>query len=530
VGRRPEIHDWGAGLFLRSLTERWLVRLGLGSTIARNSMLLIGAQVLAQGINTVVAIFLARFLEDERSGILRFVTMYSLLFTVLAELGLTRSAIQQMARGEKAQVGSMLGHMVVLRIFSSMVFIAVLWASLVLPGNSSRVSGQEKYLIMLFSCSAVCQAFRRNSEAVFQGTERMHYQAVFLVVNRTLTAICIFGVLWFHGRDALAATNSPETFRLLSWIVGAYCFTDFADCVWSWVAARRLARPVYSWDWKPKLSLLKAGWPFALQILAGQIYYYIGNPMLNYLAQGSPEFIKGQIGCYAVAYSVVLVLIMIPVNITQALFPPMSRAYHEQNHVRLFSLFRYGFGLLILVGTPLAALLYLFSGEMVTLLYGRSFDAAIPMMKILAWSLVFSFINVPLSNLLAASDRQKFVNIAVFSGAAFTIVLNYLLIPKYSGIGASFSTMLTEGFCLLITASLVFWKYARHVFSRILMAIISVQIVGVALCLSVGGSPLALRVVCGMLFLAINSVGVIALMSNRRMKLPEPHTKTPKAD
>jgi O-antigen/teichoic acid export membrane protein len=143
----------------------------------------------------------------------------------------------------------------------------------------------------------------------------------------------------------------------------------------------------------------------------------------------------------------VLVLTQIPINLTYAIFPQMSRAFHLGDTSRLFSLFRFNFQLMLLVGTMVALPFYLFRREFIINIYGLQFWPSAHMMGILMWTLPFGFLNTALGNLLASSDRQHSVNIATIVAAAFNVLINVIMIPRYGAIGSSWATFATEVTC-----------------------------------------------------------------------------------
>ncbi len=53
-------------------------------------------------------------------------------------------------------------------------------------------------------------------------------------------------------------------------------------------------------------------------------------------------------------------------------------------------------------------------------------------------------VNIFLGNPMMAWGKQKEYAIAISFGAITNIILNFILIPKYSYIGAAFATLLSE--------------------------------------------------------------------------------------
>ena len=65
-------------------------------------------------------------------------------------------------------------------------------------------------------------------------------------------------------------------------------------------------------------------------------------------------------------------------------------------------------------------------------------------MQILIWTVVFLFINGVATSLLNSIGKEYDVTKIYIIAAIFNIVVNYFLIPKYTYIGASVATVLSE--------------------------------------------------------------------------------------
>jgi len=69
---------------------------------------------------------------------------------------------------------------------------------------------------------------------------------------------------------------------------------------------------------------------------------------------------------------------------------------------------------------------------------------------ILAWALIFIFINLLLINILTIFKKQKKVAIITASGAIVNIIANLFLISMYGFIGAAIATVLAEALVFIM--------------------------------------------------------------------------------
>ena len=95
-----------------------------------------------------------------------------------------------------------------------------------------------------------------------------------------------------------------------------------------------------------------------------------------------------------------------------------------------------------LIVTPLVLL----AMPMVTLLFGMEYAKAGPILMVHAWALIFVAIGVARSRWLVAENMVRFSLVATVLGAIINLAVNYLLIPKYAGLGAAWATVIAYCF------------------------------------------------------------------------------------
>lgn len=405
-----------------------LQRTGMGSRVARNSIFLLAAESLVRVLNLGVTILLYRYLKPEGAGTLRFVISYGIVFGVIADLGLTQVAIREIARNSRESLGRTMAHIALMRTIAAAAMLALIWGSLLVPLNRP-IEPSTKLLIVLWSLSIFFQAFRRNSEAVFQGLQRMKYHASFLLLNRLVATILIVSAILAHLG--------------LRSIFIAYLVADLIDAVTSaWFIRFRIQKPAYKIQRAAVAGLVLAAIPFAVHLSAGQIQLYIDSVLLNFLAPMDAAGTRREIGYYQSAYQIVLTMNFIPLSICSALFPALAYAFHH-DLAKLRRLFGSTYSLFVLASFPLGLLFFLFRNELIIGLFGRSYAPSVPMLVYVIWALPLIYVTVPLGTLLGAIDLQRYVAYTSVTNAVFNVALNFYLIPKMGGRGAAIATTAT---------------------------------------------------------------------------------------
>jgi O-antigen/teichoic acid export membrane protein len=82
------------------------------------------------------------------------------------------------------------------------------------------------------------------------------------------------------------------------------------------------------------------------------------------------------------------------------------------------------------------------------LIFGTEYAPSVVALQILVWAPVFHFMNSPFARLFEALNRQMLVTKIWGFCLILSVILNLILIPKYSYIGASVTAALTGGLLL----------------------------------------------------------------------------------
>ena len=112
---------------------------------------------------------------------------------------------------------------------------------------------------------------------------------------------------------------------------------------------------------------------------------------------------------------------------------------------------------MLIVTVPIAVFVTVLSSKIILLIYGPSYIPSVIALQILIWTIVFMFVNGLSSNFLGSHNKQPIATKITAIGAVTNIILNILLIPKFSYVGSSFATVITE---LIMTPILIYivWK------------------------------------------------------------------------
>ncbi len=425
--------------------------------IAKNTGVLLVSQIISYALGFFFIMYTSRYLGAEGFGILSFALAFTGIFGVVADLGLSTLTVREIAR-DKSLAGKYLGNIVVMKL----ILVVITFGLIALMINLLGYPIQTIWIVYLVALSVIFTSFTQMFYSIFQAYEKMEYQSIGQIINSAL----LLGGALFAINQGLSVVSFASIYFLASVFVLGY---SFLVCVLKFV----LLKLEYNWSfWKPTI---KEALPFGLTGIYGMIYTYIDSVMLS-LVNGNEV-----VGWYNAAYKLVLILLFIPGIINMAIFPSMSR-FHISSEKSLRLIFEKYFKLMLIIGFPIGIGTTLLAERIILLIYGSEYAQSIIALQILIWSIVFTFTSASFVKLFESINRQIIITKVAGVCVLVNIVLNLLLIPKFSYVGASITKVMTDYF-LLISIFIIAYKLSygikvKIVVGNILRVIVANLIMG----------------------------------------------------
>ena len=395
------------------------INMNTGQRIVKNTVVLLISRITSYILGFFYVMYTARYLGAEGFGILSFALAFTGIFGVFADLGLGTLTIREVAR-DKSLASKYLGNIAVMKIF----LVIITFALIALTINLLGYPEQTIKVVYLVALSIIFGAFSGMFNSVFQAYEKMEYQSI----GQILSSALMLGGALFAINQGYSVVGFASIYFIVSAVGLGY---SFAICVW------KFAKPRIEVDWSFWKPTIKEALPFGLTGISGMIYTYIDSVMLS-LMKGDEV-----VGWYNAAYRLVLILLFIPGVINMAVFPSMSRFYiNSQNSLRLT--YEKYFKLMLIIGIPSGIGTTLLADRIILLIFGTGYTPSIIALRILIWTIVLTFAGAAFVKLFESTNRQ--VTITKVSGicVVVNVILNLFLIPKFSYIGASVATVITE--------------------------------------------------------------------------------------
>jgi O-antigen/teichoic acid export membrane protein len=150
-------------------------------------------------------------------------------------------------------------------------------------------------------------------------------------------------------------------------------------------------------------------------------------------------------GYYAAAITTAGIVQFVYVAIIDS-FRPMILSFKKEDGVQYEKSICRLYGLITYLSIAQSIVFTAFAPLLIGLLYGDSYIAAISVLQILVWYMVFACMGSIRNIWLLAEGKQKYLPFINLSGVVFNIALNFVMIPMWGACGAALASLLTQFF------------------------------------------------------------------------------------
>lgn len=393
-------------------------------TIFKNTFWSTIAVAMDRLLKFILLIYVARILGATEYGKFTFALSFTSLFVVFHSFGLHSIITREFAREEekKEEFYSIMSLKVLL---SFGAFILILLSSFFITS-----SPDIRRVILILAIFSLLNGFTTIFYAFFQARQRMEYETW----AELLQAVIVTGT----GLLVLFKFPSVEN---LSY---SYLFSGLAGLIFVVIFFNFKIFPLkIYWEKIVWRKFLIMSWPLALTGLFGTLYTYIDSVMLGCWGMIT------ETGWYNAAYRVIFIALM-PMALISGSFYPVLSNFFKKSKEKLQKVWAYQTELMILLSFPLVVGGIVLAPRIIDFVYGPDFTPAILAFQILTIMAGLIFLCRPFYDVMIASDQQKKTFLVTFWGALIDIILNLILIPKYSLYGAAVATVITYIFILLL--------------------------------------------------------------------------------
>lgn len=409
--------------------------------LVKNTIWLSVAELVNGLLMFVLTVKLARYLAADNFGKIGFAISLATLLSVVVDCGFGTLAIREVAR-QPQQAKKYIDNIFTLRLLLGMGYIGLLYAVYLISHKETVIL----YLILLYGAQVVFQNLIGAIVTVYRSTQRMVYE----MIGKITISVATFGLgIYFIIREAPLVA--------FGWM---YALAAVAGLIVTIVIVVRnffaVSLRIDSQFWG---YLFRESWPYALSMIFISIYYFLDTVMLGFMKQDA------QVGWYNAIYKIILFVLIFANVLGVVLFPQIS-ALFKKSLTQLQALTSSFSKFIAIVALPIGFGGVILSKPLIGLIYGSEYLGGVTAFRFLIWTVVVIFFSIIFSNGLQACNRQRSYLAIVGLGAVMNIVLNLILIPRYSLNGAAVATLISELLVFVVAFQrfraivvVPFWRY-----------------------------------------------------------------------
>jgi len=388
-------------------------------TSAKNTLMIATSSIANKLLSFVFLIYVVRYLGSIGFGKYSFVFAFITFFTVFSAFGMDGLTIREVAK-DKSRANSFLINTSVSKLLIILLsWVIIIYLLIILNKDIKTNLG-----VLIISLCLLPDSIVRSFKAIFSGYEKMEYNTLIEILFRVIVVGLGLGVIFFdYGLVPIFLVSLIAS--ILTFIFATYIYTV------------KIGKIKLKIDFHMCKHLLQTSFPFFLAGVFVSIYNRIDTVMLSVMKGDAP------VGWYNAAHGLTDSLLFIPAAIYGAIFPVFSRMYKDSRE-SFNTAYEKSFKFLLLLALPIAVGTTILADKIIILIFKLEFSNSIIALRILVWTIAIAFLNIVMASALYSANRQKIITGITFFMAFLNIVLNYLVIPKYSYVGASWTTVVTQ--------------------------------------------------------------------------------------
>ena len=396
----------------------------VSQTIFKNMLWMSAGTVLNKLLALALIIYAARILGAQGYGQFTFALAFVSLLVVFSHLGLHPIITREFARKKenKDEFYSLISLKILLTFGA---FILILGTSLFLITSS-----EIRSLVLLLGLFLLMNSLIDIAYSFFHARQKMEYEAWLEIIQMVLmVSLGVFVLFRFPSPQNLSYAY------IVSGAVSLLATIIFFN--------RKIFHLKLKWDTAVWKKYLRMSWPLALIGLFGIVYTSTDSIMLGYWNMFE------EVGWYNAAQKVVLAG-LIPMGLIGASFYPALSKFSKESKEKLQKVWDSELEIMIALALPLVVGGMVLAPKIIHSLYSIEFNPSILVFQILIGTAGLIFLYRPMYDIMIVLDKQTKAFWITMGGAVVNVVLNLVLIPKYSLYGAASATVITYVFVLLI--------------------------------------------------------------------------------
>lgn len=424
--------------------------MSLTRKVAFNTAVQFIGKIITTLLSLVLIAALTRYFGVTGFGQYTTIFAYISLFAVLADFGFFWIFVREIAKPNN-DLNKTASNILTMRFFAGLaIFIIGASLGLFIPQYQGIRMG-----IFIAALANLFLALNSTYIGIFQNKLRMDKAVYTDILGRVV--ILVVSLIFIKLK------------MNLNTVLWAYALGNFLNLLASaWLGQKYFKyKPLFDFGyWK---KIWREILPMGVVLVLNLIYFRVDTLMLS-LLKGSTD-----VGIYGPPYKILEILIYFPSMFVGNIFPIITGFIYTKDP-RLENALQRAFDFLFLAAFPLVISFIFLSELAIKLVAGQSFvetsttgpifnlpGNSVTVLQILMIAVGFSFLSHLFNYLIIALGKQIKLILPNLILVVINITLNLILIPRFSYIGAAFTTIITE----ILVLVFAWWVASRHIGLRL---------------------------------------------------------------
>lgn len=396
------------------------------------------SELCGKGAAFFTTIYLARVLGVAGFGKYSLALAAGVYIWTIVDMGVAGYGVREVARDREnaSEILSVLNSMrLVIAVVVLLLFMAVL--------SLLNIPSEIKLVLIIGGVFVVATAL--SPDWVTQGMERMEY----LAFSNSIIAVIFITTIFMFVKSS-GNTVAAVFYRFASFFIGS---------IVAMIVLKKKLNIGFSFQISP------GKWWFHVK----ESFYFAVNGAINNIALYIPIFFLGvwasmeAVGLFSAPQKIIISIVSASMVITSASYPMQSSLFITDRE-KFFQLHKSFERLLVYMGIPIGVMGMLLGSKIITALYGSSYSSSSAIFSIMIWFVPLILVRANYGRTLASAGLYRFNMIATGSGAIVSTILYLIFIPRFGGVGASFSMLSGELVVLLVMGTIFRMKLRRVTF------------------------------------------------------------------
>lgn len=388
--------------------------------IGLNTAVQIAGKALSLFLGLGTTALLTRYLGTGGYGNYTLVFAYLSFFSTIADFGLQFTVVQELTKKE-IQQQTIYSTFLSIKLFLVIASVVLALIFLLFFPYPSVI----KTAIIVGAISVAFGNLMGYATTIFQSFVRLDLVTILDIVAKIVTVIGI--IMFIHMNLGLYA------------LITAVGIGNLAGLCAAAIILRQKISVSFHVNTILAKQILKASIPIGFAAFISLLYFKVDTVMLSLYKSAS------DVGVYSFSYKIFENTLTLWSFYIASLYPLLSKFYHKKEKTLFSTVLQRSYLLASGGGIVCILILFLLAPFLVELFGGTHFHASILPLRILSLSIPLFFLDNIFYSLFLILHRVKNILFIMCLALLSNILLNLFFIPRFGFIGASITTVLTEG-------------------------------------------------------------------------------------